>query len=115
MISKEAQLSSSKAKQSVLDFTSLGKGTVTGEMKIVAVRHSLHGNLRALTMSSACLPAHSTLMARLARDLVHADAVETQSAGEWSASMTAAEPPILLTVCAWQRGQLPVALSSCCS
>jgi hypothetical protein len=36
MMSKEAQLSSSKAKQSVLDFTSLGKGTVTGEMKIVA-------------------------------------------------------------------------------
>jgi hypothetical protein len=32
IMSKEAQLSSSKAKQSVLDFTSLGKGTATGEM-----------------------------------------------------------------------------------
>jgi hypothetical protein len=35
MMSKEAQLSSSKAKQSVLNLTSLGKRTVTGEMKIV--------------------------------------------------------------------------------
>ena len=35
MMSKEAQLSSSKAKQSVLDLSSPGKRTVTGEMKIV--------------------------------------------------------------------------------
>ena len=35
MMSKEAQLSSSKAKQSVLNLTSLGKRTATGEMKIV--------------------------------------------------------------------------------
>jgi hypothetical protein len=35
MTSKEEQLSSSKANQSVLNFTSLGKRTVTGEMKTV--------------------------------------------------------------------------------
>jgi hypothetical protein len=33
MLSKEAQLSSSKAKQTVLDLTSPAKRTVTGEMK----------------------------------------------------------------------------------
>jgi hypothetical protein len=35
MLSKEAQLSSSKAKQTVLDLTSPAKRTVTGEMKSV--------------------------------------------------------------------------------
>ena len=38
MMSKEAQLSSSKAKQSVLNLTSLGKRTVTGEMKNLSRR-----------------------------------------------------------------------------
>ena len=40
MMSKEAQLSSSKAKQSVLDLSSPGKRTVTGEMKIVGSKNS---------------------------------------------------------------------------
>jgi hypothetical protein len=60
ILCKEAKLSSSKAKQTVLDLTSLAKRTLTGEMKIVeskthyyTVSKSLYENALAFNVANA--------------------------------------------------------------